>query len=99
MGVLPQKGGTYDLNINLSPTDVPIPAGKLYVQFVYNGGQISISDKVETVSNTYSYPISITIPANESPSLIGLTAYIILMRNAGADITLSSLSINQNGTK
>ena len=99
MGVLPQKGGTYDLNINLSPTDVPIPAGKLYVQVVYNGGQISISDKVETVSNTYSYPISITIPANESPSLIGLTAYIILMRNAGADITLSSLSINQNGTK
>ena len=99
MGVLPQKGGTYDLNIKLTPTDVPIPAGNLYVQVVYSGEQISISDKVETASNTYSYPISITIPANNNPSLIGITVNINLERNAGVAFALSSLSIDQNGTK
>ena len=94
MGVLPQEGGTYNLNIKLTPTDVPIPAGNLYVQVVYSGEQISVSDKVETASNTYSYPVSITIPPNESPSLIRLTVYILLERGA-----LSTLSIDQNGTK
>ena len=94
MGVLPQEGGTYNLNINITPTDVQIPVGKLYVQVVYSGEQISVSDKVETASNTYSYPVSITIPPNESPSLIRLTVYILLERGA-----LSTLSIDQNGTK
>ena len=94
MGVLPQEGGTYNLNINITPTDVQIPVGKLYVQVVYNGVQKSISDKVQTASGTYSYPVSITIPPNESPSLIRLTVYILLERG-----TLSTLSIDQNGTK
>ena len=67
LDVLPQEGGTYNLNIKLTPTDVPIPAGNLYVQVVYSGEQISVSDKVETASNTYSYPVSITIPANKNP--------------------------------
>lgn len=83
----------------ITPTDVPIPAGNLYVQVVYSGEQISISDKVETASNTYSYPISITIPANNNPSLIGITVNINLERNAGVAFALSSLSIDQNGTK
>ena len=99
MGVLPQGGDTYNLNIKLTPTDVPIPAGKLYVQVVYSGEQISISDKVETASSIYSYPISITIPANNNPSLIGITVYIILERNTGAAFAISSLSLDQNGTK
>ena len=99
LGVLPQGGGIYNLNIKLTPTDVPIPAGNLYVQVVYSGEQISVSDKVETASNTYSYPISITIPANNNPSLIGITVYIILEREAGAGIAISSLSIDQKGTK
>lgn len=94
MGVLPQEGGTYNLNINITPTDVQIPVGKLYVQVVYNGVQKSISDEVQTASETYSYPVSITIPPNESPSLIRLTVYILLERGA-----LSTLSIDQNGTK
>lgn len=99
MGVLPQGGDTYNLNIKLTPVDVSIPAGKLYVQVVYSGEQISISDKIETASNTYSYPISITIPANNNPSLIGITVNIILERNAGAAFAISSLSLDQNGTK
>jgi hypothetical protein len=99
LGVLPQEGGTYNLNIKLTPTDVPIPAGNLYVQVVYSGEQISVSDKVETASNTYSYPVSITIPANKNPSLIGITVYIVLERETGVGIAISSLSIDQKGTK
>lgn len=99
LDVLPQEGGTYNLNIKLTPTDVPIPAGNLYVQVVYSGEQISVSDKVETASNTYSYPVSITIPANKNPSLIGITVYIVLERETGVGIAISSLSIDQKGTK
>ena len=44
-------------------------------------------------------PVSITIPANKNPSLIGITVYIVLERETGVGIAISSLSIDQKGTK
>ena len=42
---------------------------------------------------------TILIPANKNPSLIGITVYIVLERETGVGIAISSLSIDQKGTK
>lgn len=94
---IPQSGGMYDVTIQLTPTDVTIPAGELCLQVVYAGEQKCISNWIETEPNRYSYPVSITIPENDSPSAIDLTVYILLKQKAGLTITLGSPSISQNG--
>lgn len=39
LGNIPQTGGTYTVNIQLTPTDISIPAGELYLQVIYGGVQ------------------------------------------------------------
>ncbi len=97
LGNIPQTGDTYTVNIQLTPTDISIPAGKLYLQVIYGGVQKCLSTIVETASNTYSYSVSITIPENSSPSPINLTVNILLEKDTGVTVPLGSPSITQSG--
>lgn len=96
-GNVPQGGDTYNISISLTPTDIAIPAGTLYLQVTYAGTVKGVSNKVMTESSKYSYPISITIPANESPSSISLTGDILLEKVNGTPIRIGGLSITQDG--
>ena len=97
LGNIPQTGGTYTVNIQLTPTDISIPAGELYLQVIYGGVQKCLSTKVDTEPNTYSYSVSVTIPENSSPSSINLTVNILLAKDTGVTVPLGSPSITQNG--
>ena len=98
--LIPQEGGTYKLNIQLTPDDVTIPAGELYIQAVYQDKLVGFSDKVATEANKYNYPnISIKISSNDSPSAINLTVYVYLMRDNVVIFRLSGLTIMQAGYK
>lgn len=97
LGNIPQMGDTYTVNIQLTPTDISIPAGKLFLQVIYGGVQKCLSTIVETAPNTYSYSVSIEIPENNSPSSINLTVNILLKKDTGVTIPLGSPSITQNG--
>lgn len=98
--LIPQEGGTYKLNIQLTPDDVTIPAGELYIQAVYQDKLVGFSDKVATEANKYEYPnISIKISSNDSPSAINLTVYVYLMQDNVVIFRLSSLTIMQAGYK
>lgn len=97
LGDILQNGGTYNTTINLTPTDVAMPVGNLYLQVVYAGTTKCTSNKVETSTNTYSYPVSITIPGNDSPSAINLTVNILLDYGTGLVVSLGSPTILQNG--
>lgn len=96
---IPQGGGTYDLHIQLTPTDIDIPAGKLYLQAVFANQQKGISSEVDTEIDKYSYPVSITIPANDSPSAINLIININLKKENGLAYTVSTQTIMQAGYK
>lgn len=97
LGNIPQTGGTYTVNIQLTPTDISIPAGELYLQVIYGGVQKCLSTKADTEPNTYSYSVSVTIPENSSPSPINLTVNILLAKDTGVTVPLGSPSITQNG--
>ncbi|WP_215666900.1 fimbrial protein [Bacteroides ovatus] len=97
LGNIPQTGGTYTVNIQLTPTDISIPAGELYLQVIYGGVQKCLSTKADTEPNTYSYSVSVTIPENSSPSSINLTVNILLAKDTGVTVPLGSPSITQNG--
>lgn len=97
LGNISQTGGTYTVSIQLTPTDISIPAGKLFLQVIYGGVQKCLSTKVNTEPNTYSYSVSIEIPENSSPSSINLTVNILLAKDTGVTVPLGSPSITQNG--
>ncbi|QIU95882.1 fimbrial protein [Bacteroides faecium] len=97
LGNIPQTGDTYTVNIQLTPTDISIPAGELFLQVVYGGVQKCLSTKADTEPNTYSYSVSVTIPENSSPSSINLTVNILLAKDTGVTVPLGSPSITQNG--
>lgn len=99
LGKLPQEKNTYNLTIQLTPDDIEIPAGKLYMVVYYSGQQKGISNKVATEKNRYSYPITITIDENNSPSDIGLDVHINLNESSGLTYEVSGLSIIQKGTR
>ena len=94
LGNISQTGGTYTVSIQLTPTDISIPAGKLFLQVIYGGVQKCLSTKVNTEPNTYSYSVSIE---NSSPSSINLTVNILLAKDTGVTVPLGSPSITQNG--
>ena len=96
-GNIPQKGGAYETTIQLTPTDVAVPAGKLYLRISYAGTIKCISTEVNTESYKYEYPVSIEIPANDSPSAINLTCEILLARESSSIISLGSPIISQDG--
>ena len=88
------------MTIQLTPTDIEIPAGQLYMVVSYSGQQKGISNEVVTEKNTYSYPITITIDENNSPSDIGLDVYIYLKNeSSGLTYEVGGLSIKQKGTQ
>lgn len=97
LGNIPQTGDTYTVNIQLTPTDISIPAGELYLQVIYGGVQKCLSTKADTEPNTYSYSVSVTIPENSSPSPINLTVNILLEKDTGVTVPLGSPSITQSG--
>lgn len=97
LGNIPQTGGTYTVNIQLTPTDISIPAGTLYLQVIYGGVQKCLSTTADTEPNTYSYSVSIEIPENNSPSSINLIVNILLKKDTGVTVPLGSPSITQNG--
>lgn len=47
-GKLPQEKTTYNLTIQLTPDDIEIPAGQLYMVVYYSGQQKGLSNKVVT---------------------------------------------------
>ncbi len=96
-GNIPQKGGAYETTIQLTPTDVAVPAGKLYLRISYAGTTKCISTEVNTESYKYEYPVSIEIPANDSPSAINLTCEILLARESSSIVSLGSPIISQDG--
>ena len=99
-GELPQEKTTYNLTIQLTPTDIEIPAGQLYMVVSYSGQQKGTSNKVVTEKNTYSYPITITIDENNSPSDIGLDVHINLKNeSSGLTYEVGGLSIKQKGLR
>ena len=97
-GELPQEKTTYNLTIRLTPDDIEIPAGKLYMVVYYSSQQKGISNEVATEKNKYSYPITITIDENNSPSDIGLNVHINLKNeSSGLTYEVGGLSIIQKG--
>lgn len=96
---IPQKGDTYHLHIQLTPTDIELPAGKLYMRAFYAGMQKGVSNKVEIELNKYNYEVSMSIDENDSPSAISLTVEIIRETEAGLGYVVSSLTIMQAGYK
>lgn len=96
-GNIPQEGGTYETTIQLTPTDVTMPAGELYLRISYAGATKCVSTKVNTESHRYEYPVSIKIPENDSPSAINLTVEILLARESGLTVSLGNPIISQNG--
>ena len=98
MGNIPQEGGSYTTTINLTPTDVTISSGKLYLQITYGGVIRCKSTEVHTEPNKYSYDVTITIPENNSPSIVELIGNIYLEYENNLTVPLGSPTIKQNGT-
>ena len=98
MGNIPQEGGSYTTTINLTPTDVTISSGKLYLQITYGGVIRCKSTEVHTEPNKYSYDVTITIPENNSPSIVELIGNIYLEYENNYTVSLGSPIIKQNGT-
>lgn len=95
---IPQAGATYNLNLQITPTDIQVPAGKLFIQAMYGDQVIDTTDKVDTDPGTYSYPVSLTIKANEYPSAINITFNMCIERQGGGLYLLGAPSILQKGT-
>ena len=98
MGNIPQEGGSYTTTINLTPTDVTISSGKLYLQITYGGVIRCKSTEVHTEPNKYSNDVTITIPENNSPSIVELIGNIYLEYENNYTVSLGSPIIKQNGT-
>lgn len=70
---MPKAGKTYSLTVNLTPTDISLPAGTLRVDAKYLDTVIASTNTVVTVPDVYSYPgMDITIPENQTPDIIGI---------------------------
>mgnify|MGYP000766181913 CR=1 FL=1 len=98
IGNIPQGEHSYTTTIALTPTDVTLPAGKLYLQITYGGTVRCESTKVDIESGKYSYNVDITIPENNSPSIVELIGNIYLEYENNYTVSLGSPIIKQNGT-
>ena len=79
------------LNVSLPPIEEPTSTSEYTTvkPFLRN----------ENSSDSYLLNSLLHIRTNNNPSLIGITVYIVLEREAGVGIAISSLSIDQKGTK
>ena len=98
IGNIPQGGHSYTTAIDITPTDVTLPAGKLYLQIAYGNILRCTSTEIDIEPNKYSYNVDITIPENNSPSSIELVGNIYLRYESGLTISLGSPKIEQDGT-
>lgn len=98
IGNIPQERNSYTTTINLTPTDITLPAGKLFLQVSYGDALRSESTKVDIEPDKYNYNVNVTIHENTSPSAINLTVNIFLDYEKGLTILLGSSTIMQDGT-
>lgn len=96
-GYIPQAGETYSITMKINPSDVNVPAGELMIQAVYQDAEIARSNRVSLVDNQHEYfGLSITIPENNAPDIIGLNLIIYVMQENKAILQLSKISVLQN---
>lgn len=77
---IPAAGREYILTLNVTPTDIAVPAGYLIVVASYLGKEIARTTPIPSVADQYQYTgIPITIPENKTPDPIGIIFNAVLV--------------------
>lgn len=91
---VPKSGGTYTIKLKITPTDISVPAGELWVKALYLVIPKGVSNRVTTKPDQYEYEgLTMTIDPNLTPDPIGLD--LVYYLNSSTDSKLEVIQNNE----